>query len=240
MTTETERWRLEEGGRVHEVTLADKDVRREVVWSVDGEEVSRKMTSDDRTVLVAEGHGAVGLRLSMFGGAARRVTWWGGAGDGEAKLRAHTGVGGSDFEAVAGRALEREEWIRAHPTAFAVRRTLAATVTVLLPFLVVWLLARFALPAVPWPDIALPRIPWPDIPWPQIPWPDINLPQIPWPDWRLPAWVEQVVQAAKYVVPVLLAAALAGAEVRRRRRQDEARRTRRGEQGTPADRSLEG
>ena len=39
-------------------------------------------------------------------------------------------------------------------------------------------------------------------------------------------WVRQVVEVAKYVVPVLVAALLATAEVRRRRKQDEERHRR--------------
>lgn len=247
MTSETERWRLEADGRVHELSVAEEGLRRRLTWCVDGEQVASRATSEQRVVLVGEdgGLGAVGVRLPTFVGPARRVTWWAPAGDGEAEVRAHAGAGGTDFVAVSEAARRREEWIREHPRRFAARRTLTAVLRVALPLLVLWLLARVALPAVPWPDLRLPRIPWPDvpwpsIPWPDIPWPDIRLPRVPWPDWRLPGWVRTAREVAGYVVPVLLAAALAHAEVRRRRRQDEARRTRRGEQGTPADRSLEG
>lgn len=247
--TETERWRLEQGGRVHEVTLADRDVRREITWSVDGEQVATTVTSDERVVLTATGHGAVGLRLPTFLGPARRVTWWDGEGvdEGELAVRAHAGVGGSDFEAVSEKARAREEWIRAHPRAYAARRTLAAVAKVVLPILLLWLLARVALPAIPWPQIPwpqirLPAIPWPQIPWPDIPWPDIRLPRIVWPDWQVPAWVRQVLEYAKYVVPVLVAASLAHAELRRRRTQDEERRRRQElerSQGDGPTRSLE-
>ena len=230
MSEETERWRLEEGGRVHELTVAEQGLRRLLTWSVDGEEVARRATSDERVVLVDDGgRGAVAVRLPTFVGPARRVTWWGTVDADEARVRAHAGVGGTDFVAVSEAARRREEWIRQHPRRFAARRVLAAVVRVALPLLLLWLLARVALPAIPWPtipwpQITLPRIPWPDIPWPQIPWPDIRLPRIPWPDWRLPAWVDTVRDAARYVVPVLVAAVLAHAEVQRRRRQDDARR----------------
>ena len=42
-----------------------------------------------------------------------------------------------------------------------------------------------------------------------------------WPDWSLPGWVREVLDKAKYVVPVIIAFVLARAEIRRRRTQDE-------------------
>ena len=42
-----------------------------------------------------------------------------------------------------------------------------------------------------------------------------------WPDWSLPGWVREVLDKAKYVLPVIIAFVLARAEIRRRRTQDE-------------------
>ena len=89
---------------------------------------------------------------------------------------------------------------------------------VLLPLLALWLLAQISWPAIPWPDWDLPSIPWPDWDLPSIPWPDWDLPE-------LPAWMRELLDKAKYVVPVLVAFALARAEVRRRRTQDERKRS---------------
>jgi flagellar biosynthesis/type III secretory pathway M-ring protein FliF/YscJ len=69
------------------------------------------------------------------------------------------------------------------------------------------------------------RIPFPDLPslpsLPSIPWPD--LPSIPFPSFSLPAWVGTVLDAAKYVVPVVVAFVIARGEIRRRRREQERR-----------------
>ena len=78
----------------------------------------------------------------------------------------------------------------------------------------VWLLSRIH---IPWPDWHL------RIPWPHIDWPDIRGRISPSPGWQLPSlpeWLRQLMARLKYVWPVLLAAALAHAEVRRRRQQD--------------------
>ena len=93
----------------------------------------------------------------------------------------------------------------------------AAAAGALAAVLGLWLLSRIH---IPWPDWHL-RLPWPHIDWPDVPWPDIA---IPWPDWQapsLPEWLRELMAKLKYVWPVLLAAGLAHAEVRRRRQQDE-------------------
>ena len=78
----------------------------------------------------------------------------------------------------------------------------------LVPIALVWL-ARY----VPWPEIPLPDVPSLPLPDVSVPLPDIRLP-------RPPAWVGEVLDKAGYVWPVVLAAALAYGEVRRRRAQD--------------------
>lgn len=57
----------------------------------------------------------------------------------------------------------------------------------------------------------------------QLSWPHIDWPDLPWPDWQVPSlpdWLRELMAKLKYLWPVLLAAGLAHAEVRRRRQQD--------------------
>ena len=212
-----ERWLLRREGSQHVLEIDDAGLGRRLTWTVDGTEVAVRRTSDERVVLTAEGNavGALAVRLPAFVGPARRVTWY------DDEVRAHAGFGGLDLDPEPGsKAAAREAWIRAHPHLHATRRTAVAAAGVLVPLLVLWLLSRLVLPAIPWPDVDLPSIPLPDLP--RLPWPDIALPSIPWPDLPdlpdLPQWVED---AAKLVGPVLLAFFLARGEVRRRRQQDE-------------------
>ena len=71
---------------------------------------------------------------------------------------------------------------------------------------------------IPWPHASVARpaaVPWPDLPAPDLP------------DWpRPPDWVSWVLDKAKYVWPVVVAYVLARAEIRRRREQDAAARSR--------------
>ncbi|WP_185994317.1 hypothetical protein [Nocardioides campestrisoli] len=229
MTQEVERWLLTHDGRAHVVELTEAGFQRAITWTVDDEEVASEKTSDDTVTLDGGDHGAVKLKLPTFVGPARRVTWWGGEPGKPALAAATLGIGGLDFDPEPGsKAAEREAWIREHPTQYAVRRTAAAVAGVVVPIVLIWLLGRFALPNIPWPDIPWPKIPWPDwsIPWPTIPWPDWSIPWPEWslPDWSLPAWLQSLLDLLKYVWPVLLAAALAQREIKRRRDQDARKR----------------
>lgn len=241
MTEETpdpadeERWALSLGGRTHEVTVADLDVRRRLTWLVDGVEVASKETSDEKVILVAPaesqaGAAAVRLWLPMFVGPTRRVALFGpGTGMG-ARERAEAGRGGVEFAPEPGsQAAKRQTWIRDHPTLYTLKQTLIAVAGVVIPLVLGSYVVRFALnlpwpdwlhlPDIPWPDISLPRIAWPDIPWPDISWPDITLPE-----WALPPWVEWLLDNAKYLWPIVLALVMARSEVRRRRKAAEASR----------------
>ncbi|WP_114423522.1 hypothetical protein [Nocardioides houyundeii] len=226
MAKDPERWLLTHQGVRHVVEIVESGLSRRITWTLDGDEVAAKKSSEEKVTLDGGDHGAIGLRLPTFTGPARRVTWWGPEATLGAVAAAQTGLGGLDLDPEAGsKAAAREAWIREHPQQYAVRRTAAAVAGVVVPLLLIWLLGRFALPAIPWPDLKLPDIPWPNlpsIPWPSIPLPD--LPSIPWPDWSLPGWVETVLDSIKYVWPVLLAVALARAEIKRRRDQDARKR----------------
>ncbi|QYJ05407.1 hypothetical protein KUV85_06925 [Nocardioides panacisoli] len=213
-----ERWHLAVEGRAFEIVLTHAGLGREIVWLADGEEIARKRTSDEKVVLAGGDAGAVGVRLPAFLGPARRVTHFAPSGSesSDAATQAHLGVGGTDFDPAPGSAAARREaWIRAHPRQYGARRVAAAVAGVVVPLLLLWLLARYALPAIPWPDWDLPLPDLPSLPLPDIPWPDLSLP-----DWSLPGWLEPVRDALKFVGPVLLAGGIAYAEVKRRRDQD--------------------
>ncbi len=228
MTDTPERWTLRHTGQEHSVEISDAGLRHLLVWRVDAVEVARVRTSDERVVLDGADHGAVGVRLPALFGPARRVTLYGPGSDLGALGAAHAGVGGVDLDPVPGSAAaRREEWIRAHPRQHALRRGGGAALGVLVPILLLWLWRVL--------DLSLPSwsVPWPDLPWPTIPWPGLpELPVIPWPDWSLPNWSlpdlpgvpPWLSEAARYVGPVLVAVAVATSEVRRRRKQDEAKR----------------
>ena len=195
---------------------------REVTWEVDGTEVGRVKSSNDKlTVKSSDGaRGTVVVRFSSLGRPLRATLV---PADDAADLLAAAGVGGTDLVPEPGSpAAVHEERLLAHPRRYTALRTAAGVAAVVVPLLVAALLARLAV-MVPWPDI-----PWPDLPnlpdLPDVPWPDLpDLPNLPWPDWSLPGWVRQVLDYAQYVWPVALAFLLARGEVTRRRRQAEAR-----------------
>lgn len=224
---EPERWYLTHEGVEHALLIEDAGLGRRLTWTVGDEEVATKKTSEEKVTLDGGEHGVLGVRLPTFVGPARRVTWWGDEPDLPAMGAALLGRGGVDFDPEPGsKAAERESWIREHPRQYAVRRTAAAVGGVVVPIVLVWLLARFALPAIPWPAIPWPNVPWPSIPWPDwsIPWPSIPWPDWNLPDWSLPAWLRSLLDLLKYLWPVLLAAGLAQREVKRRREQDARKR----------------
>jgi hypothetical protein len=107
---------------------------------------------------------------------------------------------------------------RDHPRLWASRHVVLAVLKVLVALLGFAAFIRLLIaPVLSWlrgllPAIDLPEIPWPDIDLPDIPWPDIDLPEL-----VLPHWLRVVLGTAKFWVPVLVAIAVAVAEVRRRR-----------------------
>lgn len=219
-----ERWLLTWESAEHAVEIDDAGLGRRITWTIDGEEIATKKTSDDKVVLDGHERGAIAVRLPTFIGPARRVTWWDGDTELGAAAAALTGIGGVDLDPEPGsKAAVREEWIRAHPRKYAARRTAVAVAGVAVPLIVLWLLAQIPILEIDWPDWDI-NIPWPDIPWPDIPWPTISLPEFSLFDFTVPEWVKAVADKAKYVWPVVLAAVLANREVARRRRQDERKR----------------
>ena len=213
----TQRWFLETDGHTHMVEISDAGLGRRIVWRRDGQQLASKQAGDERVQLLSDtevfaGAEAVGLRFGWVG-PARRVSWYAASSREEALAAAALGVGGVDFVPELGsKAAEREAWIRAHPRLYTARQTAIAVGGVVGGLLVAWLLARVVV-AIDLPAWDLPRMPLPDLP--DIPWPDIRLP-----DWRLPGWVREVADKAKFVLPVLIAFAMARGEIRRRRKQD--------------------
>ena len=211
-------------GNQHTVTATDHGIQREFVWTVDGAEVARATSMDDNPELKANGWGRLKLKASMTG--VHRATL-------------SVGQGAVDMEPEPGsRAARREERIRQHPRRHAIVQGIVAAVKVVLPLFgigfILNLLPDWDLPDIPWPDIPWPSIDLPDIPWPSIdlpdiPWPSIDLPSIPWPDWSLPGWLDPVLDAAKYIFPVLVAIGIALGEARGRQAQDARREELRGQ-----------
>ena len=211
---------------------------RTIVWRVDGRRVAARKSSEDTVRLkpgdrlgrrnpgpdAAGGAEPVGAEQVDLGairvaftalGRPRRVTWYPADGRASASTRALIGTGGIDLDPEPGSpAARREERIRRHPRRYAAVAVAAGIGKVVAPLLLGLLAVRLAV-AIPWPDWHLPSFPAPDVDLPSIPLPDIALPS-----WQAPGWVSWLADRAHYVWPVVLAAFLARAEVRRRRQQD--------------------
>jgi hypothetical protein len=201
--TNTQVWRLSVDGHEHRVE-ADPGTSRRLRWYVDDELVAEKKSMDEK-VRIDSPAGRMQVRFSTLG-APRRATL---ADDAD----------GHDLIPDPGSAAARyEDKVRAHPERYALLQTAGGVGKVVVPIVLASLLARFAfslpinLPSIPFPD--LPSLPRPDLP--SLPLPDL-------PSWSAPGWVEQVLDVAHYIWPVVLAFVLARAEIRRRRRQDEKR-----------------
>jgi hypothetical protein len=198
--TNTQVWRLSLDGRAHRVE-ADPGTSRRLRWYVDDELVAEQKSMDEKVKLESPA-GRLQVRFSTLG-APRRATL---ADDAD----------GHDLVPDPGSAAARyEDKVRAHPERYALLQTVGGIGKVVVPIVLASLLARFVF-SLP---ISLPSLPRPDLP-------SLPLPELPLPDlraWSAPGWVEQVLDVAHYVWPVVLAFVLARAEIRRRRRQDEKR-----------------
>lgn len=208
MTDDEQRWDLPP----HRVVVRPTGWSRTTTWTVDGEVVAEKRSSEDKLVLDGGEHGLVRVLFS-WSGSSRRVTWFAES----EKVQAHAGLGGTDLDPEPGsKAALREARMRARPRLYAARHVVAGVAKVVVPLAVVWLLSRVAF------DLPHPDLPRPDLPHlPSLPLPSVHLP-----DWHLPGWVRWALEKKNYVLPVVVGTALAVAEVRRRRRQDELKRLR--------------
>lgn len=208
--------------------VAGGNVRHEVTWTVDGDDVASKKELEDTVRLDGGDHGRLVVVYSAMG-TPRRATLH-EPGD---ELKSLGGVGGVDLEPAPGsKAAAYEQKVLDHPNRYAVLQTLGGVAKVVVPILLTLLVARFAI-AIPWPDWNLPSIPMPDLP--SIPWPSISLPSIPWPSWSLPGWLRETLSYLKYVWPVVLAFVLARAEIKRRRTQAEQRAASRSQRSAEPD-----
>jgi hypothetical protein len=218
-TSTTQRWQLAAGGVRHRVETAGSFLRT-VRWFVDDQLLASTSASGDRVRLrpgdrirgerrVVEERelGAVEVRFTASG-RPRRVTWH--PPDTGRAATLGSARGGLDLDPEPGSAAaRREERMRRHPRRYAVLATAVGAVQVVLPLLL-GLLAVRLVADLPWPEVDLPVLPLPDLP----ALPSVDLPPPP-------GWVRRVAGVLQYTWPVLLAAALAAVELRRRRRQDE-------------------
>lgn len=193
----------------HEYVLSkhEEGFSQVLVFSVDGEEVARKKTSDPRVTLESEDRPSAGrlvIKMSQLGGV-RRATLH--VDDIEVDLDPEPSSKAALLEAKA----------RERPRLYAARHVVVAVGGLLLPLLGFGVLMALLLGWLKGlvPDVNVPTPDLPDIPFPDIPRPDWELP-----DWELPGWVGAVAGAAKFVLPVLIAIGYAVREVRRRRQQD--------------------
>ncbi len=218
-----QRFDLVVDGMTHHVEVVDGAFRRTVTWFVDGELVATKKSSEDR-LKVPAGHGIdadvraglgdLGLLFSKLG-KPLRATWYpDGAGPKEL-----VGVGGIDLDPEPGSPAARyEDRVRARPRLYAAQRAGGGVLAIVIPLLIALVVARFAV-SLPWPDVSIPT-------------PNIDLPSIPLPDWQAPGWLKSTANALSYAWPLVIAVAIAMAEIRRRRTQDQLREERRsGERG---------
>ncbi|TYL49733.1 hypothetical protein FXB39_12230 [Nocardioides sp. BGMRC 2183] len=191
-------WEGEIAGRAHRVELSG-DFFPRATWYVDGEQVADGSASERKSTLHADEVGRVVVRTSTLG-KGRRAT----------VLGPDELVGGVDLSPEPDSPAARyEARMVAHPTRHTLLATGGAVAAIVVPIVLVAVLVALAR-LIPWPD--LPSIPWPDLP--SIPWPDL-------PDVTLPGWLRWLLDMAPYVVPVVIAFAVARAEIRRRRQHQE-------------------
>ncbi|WP_278312441.1 hypothetical protein [Lolliginicoccus levis] len=211
-------WTLEAGGQHHRVNVWGSAGRR-IEWQIDGVVVATQKTWNDKVRLTADDAGTMFLRFSSMG-TPQRATYLSSTGP-DVSLKAAAGLAGVDLIPDPGTpAAKHEDRLRDHPTLYPMLQALGGAAGVIASVLIALLLAKL-LSSIDWPD--LPSVPLPDLP--SIPLPTIPLPSIDLPDVTVPDWVRWLLDKLKYVWPVILAFVIARTEVRRRRKQDKARRS---------------
>ncbi|MFD7075541.1 hypothetical protein ACFV9G_15130 [Nocardioides sp. NPDC059952] len=235
MSKKVQIWSRTISGITHHLEVTGEIIRT-FVWTVDGEEVLTKKTSDDRARLESKEHGAL-LVIHSGLGTPRRATYFAPGED----LAGLAGIGGVDLTPEPGsRAAAYERRVIDHPKRYALIETLGGAAGVVggivVAAVVAWILARISLPNIDLPLPNLPDVPdlplpdLPSIPWPSIPWPDL-------PNVQVPEWVKWVANHLKYVWPVILAFVLAQGEIKRRRKHAEASAAQAEASGTSAEAS---
>ncbi|WP_406035922.1 hypothetical protein OG801_12395 [Nocardioides sp. NBC_00163] len=236
MSKKVQIWSRTISGHAHHLEVTGEIIRR-FVWTVDGEEILTKKTSDDRARLESKEHGSL-LVIHSGLGTPRRATYFEPGED----LAGMAGIGGTDLTPEPGsRAAAYEQRVIDHPKRYALIETLGGAAGVVggivAAMIVAWIVARISLPDIdlPLPNLPdLPDLPLPDlpsIPWPSIPWPDL-------PNVQVPEWVKWVANHLKYVWPIVLAFVLAQGEIKRRRKHAEASAAQAEASGTSAEKSL--
>ena len=219
MSTKVQTWSRTIDGHDHHLEVTGEILRR-FDWTVDGEEVLTRKTTDDRARLESKTHGSLFVVHSGLG-TPRRATYFAPDED----LGGLTGIGGLDLTPEAGsRAAAYERRVIDHPKRYALIETLGGAAGVVggiaAAAVIAWILSRISLPDIdlPMPNLPdLPDLPLPDlpsIPWPSIPWPDL-------PDVHVPGWLAWIGSHFKYVWPVILAFVVAQGEIKRRRKHAE-------------------
>lgn len=204
MTTEdgqAERWGVDHAGRRVEVEREPSGVGQVLRLVVDGEQRAESKTNGSRTRL-QDGELTVDVRLAALG-SIRRAAILDAGGEELVLLGPPPGT----------RAAKLAELERARPVLYAARHVVRAVGGVLLPLLGIGVLIRLVFPALP--DIDPPEVNLPDLP---------DLPSI---SIEPPEWVESLLAAAPYVVPIAIAIGVAAREVDRQRK-----RRRRAEDGS--------
>jgi hypothetical protein len=202
-------WALTADSGRHRVEARGSFSRR-LRWYVDEELVVEKRSMDDTIRLTSTMRpelGVVRIRFSGLGSPRRATLFEPDSGGLDAEARAVAGIGGIDLTPERGSpAAKHEERLRHHPRRYATIRVLTSIVAVLVCVLLGTLLVRFAFSLLP-----------------SLPLPRVDLPDLPIPDFPLPGWLRRVLEYAKYVTPIVIAAAVALSEIARRRKQDELR-----------------
>ncbi|MEU0266170.1 hypothetical protein [Nocardioides sp. NPDC006303] len=219
MSKKVQIWSRTISGHAHHLEVTGEIIRT-FVWTVDGEEVLTRKTSDDRARLESKEQGSL-LVIHSGLGTPRRATYFAPGED----LSGMAGIGGVDLTPEPGsRAAAYEQRVIDHPKRYALIETLGGAAGVVggivAAMVVAWIVSRISLPDIdlPLPNLPdLPDLPLPDlpsIPWPSIPWPDL-------PNVQVPEWVKWVANHLKYVWPVILAFVIAQGEIKRRRKHAE-------------------
>ncbi|MBB4662779.1 hypothetical protein [Conexibacter arvalis] len=210
------RWWLEVDGHRIEVEADGSGWKSRARLLVDGEQVDERSSGAGEVTLRGE---AVNVKVSWgWRGEVRRCVAHLDGGE-TLPLRPPPGTRAAQLDALAD---ER-------PVLYAARHVAIAGGKLLLGLVGFGLIVRLLISLLPDVSIDPPDIPLPSIDLPRIPLPSVDLPDI-----TLPAWLQAILEASRWWMPLLIAIAIGWQEVRRRRRRVERERAARGEHGERA------
>jgi len=210
---------LEAGGHAYRLSVDASGWRHRFHVDRDGEPALDKTSNDQRMSLRLETGERIDVRLIALG-RVRRATLV--SHDLELDMDAEPGS----------RAARRQAAQREHPVRYASLHVLEGAGAVLLTVLGIGALIQYLLrPLLALlPSVDLPSLPLPDLP--DIPWPDIPLPDLP--RFELPGWVQALLDSKPYWLPIVIGVGAMIYEIRRQKRQQEARGARAADAGSPA------